>query len=1035
MLASQNVQLPFGIGIDEKVNADLLDPNQGQGGLFNLRIKKTGSYEKRHGYDAAASLSRLQRMGQFRGAPIAFDGTNLQNYSATQNAWTSTGSVSNCVATRSSLVSGSSLHHAYDIAYANGVYGIIYSKFANSFYYWFVVFIDKSTGNIIGQTAQLGTSTGSASPRLRATVAGDTFVFVTGTATSNNLTAYTADSLNIVAGLTTVGVIANDAVLTAASPNDNDVNFEICPTDNTHYAVAYRSTATSTTLRVRRYLTSSTSAAANAVIASPIAILTVGIGCKGSGGATLWAGTSGFNAPNAPIYGVALNPTTLAVTGTIAQVAQMTASDRPMTISIIPKGSFAAFVCGNAPLARDVVWSTAQISGGAVSVQNTGGTIYRYSILGKGVFFSGDIYVPLSLSYGTNVEPTGYVARLANSLTQDIILPEFAYAFPIATFLARIVGNIIADSAPNSSTITADGEFVTLCPQKLESNATALTAITMDFTATNRWQNAELPASMPFSAGTPSSYDGQSPTEIGFLNAPSFVSPADAGAGLLTGTYLYTAIYEWFSAAGEIVQSAPAPIATYVAASKSATVTIAALQMSYKLSSSLTNGLSSPNGFVGDQHPVRIAVYRTTGAAGSDTFYRVPVDLFQSSDGNTGVPSTLSLVDNIPDTTLETQPLLYAQPLTPGAPLAKFCPPSATCMVVHRNRLFLVGDDGTTVYYSGQYVDGEQAWFSDQFTLQVPKGGPITAMASMDGILYIFKRDLIFSVTGDGPADNGTGNDLSVPEEIDTEVGCIEPRSVVLMPGGLFFQSAQGIYLLSRARSASYVGKNVETALSNYPVISSANISDKNGCVYFEAMQTESPTINDPGITLVYDYVHGQWFQDIKKLAGDVQRSSHGAIVIGDKYYWGMLQGNFAIENAGYFDDTQWVTAEIDTAWIKPGGIEGYARMWRFQLLAQKDPADGGTHGIHCSAFRDYNNDMSFQDWDWQASELDALTLPRQQLQMDPRIQKVESLSLQFYDFPPDTGTSTGKGPIWIGYTLEIGIKQGEFKLPSANSK
>lgn len=52
---------------------------------------------------------------------------------------------------------------------------------------------------------------------------------------------------------------------------------------------------------------------------------------------------------------------------------------------------------------------------------------------------------------------------------------------------------------------------------------------------------------------------------------------------------------------------------------------------------------------------------------------------------------------------------------------------------------------------------------------------------------------------GNGPDATGANSDYGDPTLITSDVGCINDNSVVIMPQGLMFQSAKGIYLLDQS--------------------------------------------------------------------------------------------------------------------------------------------------------------------------------------------------------------------------------------------
>jgi len=51
---------------------------------------------------------------------------------------------------------------------------------------------------------------------------------------------------------------------------------------------------------------------------------------------------------------------------------------------------------------------------------------------------------------------------------------------------------------------------------------------------------------------------------------------------------------------------------------------------------------------------------------------------------------------------------------------------------------------------------------------------------------------------------------VTEPSLIPTDTGTINPRSIVLTPMGIMYQSEKGIYLLDRSLQVSYIGADVE---------------------------------------------------------------------------------------------------------------------------------------------------------------------------------------------------------------------------------
>jgi len=159
-------------------------------------------------------------------------------------------------------------------------------------------------------------------------------------------------------------------------------------------------------------------------------------------------------------------------------------------------------------------------------------------------------------------------------------------------------------------------------------------------------------------------------------------------------------------------------------------------------------------------------------------------------------------------------PQLYTQPLEPGvdAVVSNQPAPPTGLIQLHRNRLWVVDSTNPlNVWYSKFIGPATPVAFSDEFVKTVdPRGGPITALATIDDKLLVFKYDQMFFIVGQGPENTGVNNDLSDAILITTDVGCIDPRSIVGSPFGILFKSRKGIYLIDRSLAVQYIGAAVE---------------------------------------------------------------------------------------------------------------------------------------------------------------------------------------------------------------------------------
>lgn len=1044
MLPSQVIDIPFGVGIDEKVRREILDPGTSVLSLTNLRIDKTGSYHKRHGYQALEPLpGEGLKLGQLNGVPYAINGEKLYNYSG-QLGFVPLGNVSPCEGSRRPLLdfsSNQSLVGArpeaqpnYEIGYANNVMVVVTQAQ--------IIAYDTRNGSVLIKEHR------AVNNMVRCVTVGNVIIIVNAfpdpTGFSTNIDRIYLDTTNLGAGFQGYGdpPLVTDALL--YYPGVQKMGFfDVCRVDSTHYALVYpRDFSGAFDIGLATFTATATtpSAATTRFFAGLHDIISVGVGCRV--GDVMWIAVAGRNdiGGNNTMAALTVNPTTLALVSAVnPNVLDNSTYGDQLNIGVVPTTTQHAIVIASNPYSdQRTVTGYIRLDGSGATVIPEAGTggqtnIWRYALRGKPFEMNSRFYAPLLAR--VSLGPTSGPDVLYPELESTIQLTDITDVVTIGTGIAQApkpVCTIAPRLSSNggtpllaASTVRIGNTWSTLITTQQTGISSAIELAEFDFAASNRWQNDELSNESSISGGIPASFDAQTVTELSFTRYPEYlhVFPAGTGTGL-TGVFSYVAIYEWTTNSGEIVRSAPCPISSSNQVSLSnqvATVQIPTLQLTLK------DLFGGEERFVNIAQQVRIVVYRTE-AAGT-IYYRL--DSFRNqSSASIGV-DVFQFNDSTSDSDLRVNEPLYRQPGTPGTALAKVCPPASSCMVIHRNRLWFVGDDGITVWYSGQFVDGEQSWFSDAFTVQVPKGGPITALASMDGILYIFKRDFIFSVTGDGPADNGSGNDLSTPEEMDVEIGCIEPRSVVVAPGGIFFQSARGMWMLTRSRSVAYAGKQIEETLRMYPAIVSAAVSDTTGCILWEALTGESEST---GITIVFDYVHGQWMIDQKtdsETESDI--GAHGGVVIAGTYYWVSLNGLFNRELSTYLDYGNFYSGIIETAWMKLAGLQGFQRCRTVVVLPS---IVGNDVDISISAYRDYDETNPFGTATWTSSEIINFTTPKPQLSYSLPIQKMESLKLVIRDDErTGEGQTTGEGPTWVGLALEVGVKVGTDKLPAANTK
>lgn len=425
---------------------------------------------------------------------------------------------------------------------------------------------------------------------------------------------------------------------------------------------------------------------------------------------------------------------------------------------------------------------------------------------------------------------------------------------------------------------------------------------------------SEIGGTLVLGGGLPSIYDGSSVTESGFLVWPDEVSGTlSAGGGLAAGTYQWVVCYEWTDNLGVIHRSAPSLPVTLVAASGDrVSLTVSTLTLTKKQT----------------QSPVRIVVYRTL--VNGTVFFRTSSLTAPTVNDVTVFTATIS--DSLPDVDLAARPYLYST----GGVVENIPPGALRSLVIHRGRLWGIDSvNRNRLWYSKQISADSPVEFSEFFYFDVDeRAGEITALASLDDKLIVFKKTQIMMISGQGPDSTGNQSDFSDSIFVTADCGCVDSRSIVVVPSGLMFQSAKGIYFLDRSLQALYIGAAVE-AYNSYEIVSSQLIPTANQVRF----------VSSAGVALVYDYYVGQWSVFTNHNAKDT-------VVWSDRFCWLKADGTVMKEDPSRHDDNgSFVGLKFKTGWITfatdagsyillnadrdPTAMNSYQRVRRLMLLGE----------------------------------------------------------------------------------------------------
>lgn len=398
------------------------------------------------------------------------------------------------------------------------------------------------------------------------------------------------------------------------------------------------------------------------------------------------------------------------------------------------------------------------------------------------------------------------------------------------------------------------------------------------------------------------SYDGSSFLEYTPLLFPEggTATPVGSGGSLGAGAYQYKFVYEVIDAAGRV---------HYSAASQAIDVTAAASD-SVTLKFPVLHAAS-------DMDRVNLVVYRTK--KDEDVFFRVWTADAARAAGlkQSATVDFITIVDTKADTDIDGNEPLY----TTGGYLENISPPTATMIASYKSRTFLAGTpEPNRVWFSKEFTPSIASGFNDQLTIDVdPAGGPITALGVLDDKLVIFKHSRCYFVQGNGPDDTSQGFDF-YPQSLSTDVGCIDPGSVVAVPGALMFRSTKGIYAITSGLSVQYVGAPVER-YNGQAIVSAVHVPDKSVVLF----------VCEEGRALVFDYVAGKWstFTNHESVWCGVDQVENKLIVF-------RSDGTIQRQSDTLFTDSgNPVKMKVVTGWLAQGEQLGWQRVQRMALLGE----------------------------------------------------------------------------------------------------
>ena len=1004
----QLTQIAFAAGLDESTEDEVLDPSVGFPVLQNVRQDHRGGISKRLGFTQLASYSGSTRCLSHNGVPCLITSGSALIYSAALSNLVSVngmlnGSAGECTVERIPLSASvaSEVPVTLDAVVCNGFLVVTHGVWS-----FFLGVQDRARASVYTATSPApllltkDLLSFASDAVFRMAAVGNTVYVAIGNTSNGNIELWYLDCTSIAtvaAGWTNVGTILTDRSTSSRA-------FSMCALSDPYVAIVYGNDHGGTS-RLSFAIANTVGAVSSTINTSSTTPDQVGI--DASQGSTLWVcWDEGLNVRLKPfsIAGAVLgSPVTIEAT------AGLTTSSPPIVLSTGANSAIVYTVTGLGSTFRLEVHHTA----GAITLDS--------SVESYGFHLASQPFLHNSRPFSLVTASDNNTVNGANSYSvalADVTYDSSQTALTVTPHAFLAPGLIATDMAMRSVTLS-DGRPAYVVGRLSAASVYSFDVVAFDFTDRFRWRSAAHNGATFLTSGLLSYLSTDRVQEASFLHTPQYLDATNTGTGVGpdVGVHSYVAVFKSVDGAGNLsVSGVSDPLLLTANASKVA-LTIHPLMITSR-----------------DYQHTFTEYYRTT--AGGKVYYRVAVG---NAMGGSGI---LTVYDTLDDAALISQPLLYGTgslPGTGGAPLQREAPPYCSDVVSFNGMLVVAS--GSDLWWSGQTIGGEGAWFSaSDFFVTVEGEGNITALAVADGTLYVFKERAIWAVAGEAPADNGTSGGLGTPRRLAGDVGCTEMSSVVVTSLGIFFRSHRGIEVLSRGGSPSWIGEQVQRTLATYPYITSATIDTRNTIVRFSlASSVVDGVVSGEGRDLIYDLSISTWQSVDDKYGSAAHQASQDACVVtyngASRYAWLSSSGTIYAESDSYTDNNQWITMAAETGWFKVSGIQGRQVLNRLLLLARKRSAADLSISIG------YNYDTEYAaSQAWTSAQIAALLSsgwPITQLRHDPSDDgEGQSVRVRVEDaFPADEGEDLGgRGLTWLALTLDITPKDGPFEMPEGAS-
>ena len=445
-----------------------------------------------------------------------------------------------------------------------------------------------------------------------------------------------------------------------------------------------------------------------------------------------------------------------------------------------------------------------------------------------------------------------------------------------------------------------------------------LQVFALRFATTERRPSAQLAGALYVTGGTLSQWAASELVDNGMLYPIiDDVSTSNGAGSIANGTYAYRAVVVWTDALKRTHRSAvSAPIEeTYAGANDTGSVTVHVPKTLRR-----QGALSS--------RP-RVELYRTEAGPG-ELFYRVASAVVSSTDA-------VVLTDTAADSSIVDEPQLYTQgEVGATSGILEMSPPRPSTYAASTKRRLVLGSAGTAYQLSQVTFPETPIWFAEpgvsgdaaQPYFDDVEGGAVTAVFTLDELVFVATRERIYVTGGTGPNLAGVG-EFAPPTRLAADVGVYDWRSVLELAEGVLFRgTSDAMYRLPRGAATPQRIESVQSRVSSSTTLV--------GCGYEAEDDTAVWAVSD-ATAIVRQTSSDAWFRDALPFTPIALAAVQGRVyaVASTGVVWEYAASSFGDGTSG----ATAVALRVTTGQIAPFELAGHGRLAAVEVQGEYQAA------------------------------------------------------------------------------------------------